>query len=143
MTYPNEVLGTEMCITVTPDGVTVYGNRQAFKSLAEWMTWIADADESEHYECHLGLHLQSMASTEGKEPKNVWVLLDKNIADSFVKRTKDTQGFELTFMAVEPKDLAFFRQCQDSELLPEKSGSGLAPPHPSDKISGHGTPPKN
>jgi hypothetical protein len=51
MAYPREIAGTQVCIRVSADGVTVYGNRKAFKSLAQWMTWIANASEEEHYEC--------------------------------------------------------------------------------------------
>jgi hypothetical protein len=105
MAYPREIAGTQVCIRVSADGVTVYGNRKAFKSLALWMTWIANAPEEEHYECHLPWHLQAKSSLQKKKPKNVWVLLDKKVKSAFASRDRAHPGFGLNFMAVEQADL--------------------------------------
>jgi len=69
------------------------------------MTWIADAPEKEHYECHLPWHLQSKSSLQGKEPKNVWVVLDKSVKTAFTSNDQTHPGFDLNFMAVEQSDL--------------------------------------
>lgn len=105
MAYPRKIAGTQICIRVSAEGVKVYGNRQAFKSLARWMTWIADAPEKEHYDCHVPWHLESEASLHGKEPKNVWVVLDKSVETVFAVTDQHHAGFDLNFMAVEQSDL--------------------------------------
>ncbi|THI90526.1 MAG: hypothetical protein CAF41_003950 [Nitrospira sp. CG24A] len=105
MAYPREIAGAQICIRVSTDGMTVYGNRKAFKSLAQWMTWIANAPAEEHYECHLPWHLQSKSSVQGKESKNVWVVLDKSVKAAFASRDQNHAGFDLNFMAIEQSDL--------------------------------------
>jgi hypothetical protein len=105
MAYPREIPGTQICIRVSAEGVKVYGNRKAFQSLARWMTWIADAPEEEHYECHLSWHLQSKSSLKEREPKNVWVVFDKNVKGIFPSHDQTYPEFDLNFMAVEQSDL--------------------------------------
>jgi hypothetical protein len=105
MAYPNEIAGTQICIRVSTDGVTVYGNRKAFQSLARWMTWMANAPEQEHYECHLPWHLQSKSSLQGKALKNVWVVLDRKVKPLLAPGDQSHTGFDLNFMAVEQSDL--------------------------------------
>jgi hypothetical protein len=109
MAYPKEVAGAQFCIRVSVDGVTVYGNRKAFKAFTRWMTWIANSPEREHYECHLPWHLQSKSSLQGKEPKNVWVMMDKHVRPLFGQRDRGHAGFDLNFMMVEQSDLGRLR----------------------------------
>lgn len=111
--------GTRLCIAVTSDGVTVYGNRQAFESLAEQMQWIAQSNSSEHYECHVVMAFENDESRfEGKKPKNVWVLAEKNLAHFPIKESENYTNYELTFMAVEEKDLDEMAKYQEAGLLP-------------------------
>jgi len=84
---------------VGKDGVTLYGNKATFRSLAKWMTWIAASKPSEHYECHVVWHL---LSNTAKKP-NVFVRFDKSARGS--GRRGGQQAFELTFMQVEGADL--------------------------------------
>jgi len=105
MAYPKEIADAQFCIRVSTNEVTVYGNRKAFQSLVRWMTWLAKAPEHEHYECHLPWHLQLKSSLQGKEPKNVWVIMDKDMKPLFAPHDQHHAGFDLNFMSVEPSDL--------------------------------------
>ena len=109
MAYPKEVTGAQFCLRVSVDGITVYGNRNAFKAFTRWMAWIANSPEREHYECHLLWHLQSKSSLQGKMPKNVWVLMDKHVKPLFVPREPDHAGFDLSFMMVQQSELDLLR----------------------------------
>lgn len=119
MSYPNRRDATQICVTVTKEGVKLYGNRDAFRSLAEWMTRLADSPEGEYYECHVTWQLESEASFFGKEQKDVWVLFDKEAAQVFRRPSPGDTGFDLDFMAVEKKDLENLRQFQATGLLPD------------------------
>ena len=124
MTPANEA-GTKLCISVSEKGVFVYGNKPAFKSLAKWMSWLAESDEADHFECHVVMSLEDDESKfEGKTPRNVWVLMDKKITDSFARRTDTDPGFELTFMAVENPDLEQLAKYQDAGVLPDETDEG-------------------
>lgn len=105
MPYPKEISGVQFCICVSVDGVTVYGNRKAFKAFTRWMTWISNSPEHEHYECHLPWHLQSKSSLRGKEPSNVWIVMDNKIESTFKRKDRSHAGFDLNFMMVEQSDL--------------------------------------
>jgi len=120
MPPPERQLGVKLCLAVTNEGVKAYGNRQAFKALAKWMTWLSKSAEAEHFECHVLMSMEDDESKfDGKEPRNAWVLLDKNLKGSFAKRSKNNTGFELTFMMVEPSDLKYMERFQKSGLLPD------------------------
>jgi hypothetical protein len=117
---PAKLSGVRLCITVTKEGVTAYGNRQAFKAMADWMTWLANSHDAEHFECHVVMALEDDQSKfDGKESRNVWVLLDKNLTDSFEKRSEENTGFELTFMVVEKSDLDYMERFQKLGVLPD------------------------
>ena len=122
---PLKKAGTRLCIAVTRDGVSVYGNKQAFQSLSEWMSWIAASNDADHFECHVTMSLEDDASSfEGKEPRNVWVLTDEEFADSFGRQSEGSPGFELTFMAVEEQDLDELTKFQKTGRLPEGWNQG-------------------
>lgn len=117
-------IGPRLCITIKPDGVTVYGNKQSLKLLAQHIENIAAADESQHYECHTLMALEDDDSKfGGKEPRNVWLLADKECASVFHARSENNPGFELTFMAVENGDLDHMAQFQKGGVLPENWGA--------------------
>ena len=44
-------------MVVRESSLTLYGNRAAFRSLAEWFTWIAETAASEHPEVHVPWHV--------------------------------------------------------------------------------------
>lgn len=120
MKNPTRKSGTRLCIAVTNSGVTLYGNKQAFKSLSEWMDWIASSSEGEHFECHVLMYLEDDESKfEGKEPRNVWTLIDETVSPSFTAKATNNTGFELTFMGVEEKELDYMAQFQNTGQLPK------------------------
>jgi hypothetical protein len=114
MEHPKRQRGTRVCLAVRKDGVTLYGNRAAFKSLAEWMQRIADSDPAEHYEFHVGWHLGSHFA---KRP-NVFVRFDRHMRQWFGKRgVANREKFELTLMQVENGDLM---ELERKPMLPEQ-----------------------
>ena len=121
---PTKKKGSKLCITVTKDGVTVYGNKIGFESLSEWLSWIAKADESDHFECHVKMSLMDDDCIfEGKKPKNISVLTDKELAHQFSEESETHPGFELTFMGVTDYELDEMEQHQKTGLLPDGWGT--------------------
>lgn len=117
---PSKKPGTRVCIAVTKEGVTLYGNKEAFASLAEWMNWIASSPKDEHFECHVLMDLEDEASKfEGKVPRNAWVLMGKEVEGCFSHRSDEQRGFELTLMAVEENELVEMAVHQENGLLPD------------------------
>jgi len=104
MTYPKRERGTEICIAVTRSGTTIYGNKAAFRELSRWMSWIAESDPAEHYECHLSWHLNSHYSRR----KRVWVIVEKGLRSLF-HRKKSEPAVDVTFMAVTDDELKALR----------------------------------
>jgi hypothetical protein len=116
MPYPKNDPRTEVCVVVSRDGVTIYGNAAAFRTLAKWMLWIAKADESEHYECHLGWHLLRHYA---RQP-NVSVLFDAAMSRAVTKKSGRTGvPFEVTFMAVTKRDLVKLKRTGEHGVLPD------------------------
>jgi hypothetical protein len=117
---PSRKPGTKLCMAVTKQGVTAYGNRDAFESLSEWFKWLAASDPAEHYECHLIWHLQDDASAFRKQSiKNVFALFTAKTKPVFEKESEDGFGFEMTFMMAPEAELDELAVCQETELLPE------------------------
>jgi hypothetical protein len=115
--YPDNVRGRQICIAIRKSEVTVYGNRQAFQSLAKWMMWLAKSDPSEHYECHLSWHFQ-LPSIDTKRSAS-WALFDKASAAALSPTVKQRRRFDLTFMVVEPCDLKELSKRRRLGLLPD------------------------
>ena len=99
----------EICVTVEEEGVAIYANRDGLRALLDRIAVLAESDPAEHYELHLRWHLGS----HGKGPNRVFVLMDD-------KARKGHSGarFEITVMAVEPKDLRKLRRHEKSGRLP-------------------------
>jgi hypothetical protein len=117
---PAPIPGTKLCLAVTKQGVTAYGNRDAFESLSEWFKWMASSDPAEHFECHIIWHLQDDASSFQKEStKNVYALFTAKTKAVFEKDSEDGFGFELTFMMAPEAELDELAGCQKTGLLPE------------------------
>jgi hypothetical protein len=113
------VEGAKICIAIKKKGITLYGNREAFQSLAKWMSYIANSDAGEHIECHLPWHFENYDSLFSKS-SNVWTLFDKDIFPAFSKLTEDTKkSTKVTFMIVEDDDLSKLGKFRDSGVLPE------------------------
>jgi len=99
----------EFCVTVEEDGVWVYANRDGLKALIERIGVIAASRPSEHYELHLRWHLGS----HGKGRNRVFVLMDDK-----ARTAHSRERFEVTLMAVEPKDLRRLRRHEKTGRLP-------------------------
>ena len=122
MPAPDRVPGTRACVVVTREGVKLYGNRAAFLSLARFMTWIAESDPAEHFECHTKWHLASEDFLHHGGPPNVGTLFAPELVDDFARETEDESGFELTFMAVHSTDLDELFEHVPAGVLPEGWG---------------------
>jgi hypothetical protein len=107
--------GRELCVTVEEDGVWIYANRAGLRALAERIGGIAASDPSEHYELHLRWHLGS----HGKGRNPVFVLMDEK-----ARKVHSRDGFEVTVMAVEPKDLRTLRRHEKTGRLPRNWRKG-------------------
>ena len=105
MGYPKNLDGTKIRISVNSSGVTLYGNKTAFKNLQNWISWIADSDESENYECHVVWHLGNEDALSKSMPDNISIDFDDSTRNVFDQPTKDSTGFDLTFMAVTDDEL--------------------------------------
>lgn len=102
MSYPKKRRGVRACIAVKRDEVTLYANKATFRALAEWMTWIADSEASEHYECHVMWHLLN----KWADKPNVFIRFEKTPAFASKRRARrNHETFELTFAQVEESDL--------------------------------------
>jgi hypothetical protein len=99
----------EICVTVEEGGVWLYANREGLKALADRIGVLAASDPAAHYELHLRWHLGSHVG--GWNP--VFVLMDDSARLAHSRAT-----FELTVMAVEPKDLRRLRRHEKSGRLP-------------------------
>lgn len=98
-TRPEKKSDARLCLSVRRDGLTAYGNTQAFQSLAEWLSWLSKSDPKEHFECHVTMALEDDASLfEGKRPRNVWTVADHAMRGIVTPRSSKHPGFELTFM---------------------------------------------
>ena len=114
---PRKRRGVTLCVVVTRDGTTVYANRAALRSIAEWMLWIATSDPTEHFELHVPWHL----ANHSRSRPNTWVLFDEEMRRMFVRRATgpDSGGpFELTFMHATNEDLDSLRRHLASKLAP-------------------------
>jgi hypothetical protein len=96
-------------VTVEKDDVCIYANRDGLRALVERLGVIAASDPSEHYELHLRWHLGS----HGKGRNQVFVLMDEK-----ARKLHSRDGFEVTVMAVEPKDLRRLRRHEKTGRLP-------------------------
>lgn len=112
--------GSELCILVYHKGVTVYGNREAFQSLAKWMLRNANSPKGEYYECHVFWDMMKNSSMFEQAPPNIWVLYDKHTYPAFKRNRKGKSDFELTFMTVEKEDLQKMRKYITTERYPER-----------------------
>ena len=83
----------------------LYGNREAFRSLAQFMSWIADANPADHYECHVKWHLSSEEALLRGGTPNVVTVIAPELATHLASASDMGPGFEVTFMAVEEHDL--------------------------------------
>lgn len=100
---PRRTRGARARIRVSRDGVTIYGNPQAFRSIGNWMNWLAESNPREHFEFHLVWH---MLSKFARQP-NISVNVDPSVRRAVGRRTGPyLRHFEITFMAASPSELS-------------------------------------
>lgn len=119
MSYPEVDKDSKICVTVSRDDIKLYGNREAFRSLARWMEWLADSEKEEYYECHLKWHFQTYEAKESRELNTVWMAFDKDTFPVFTHPGKNETGTDVTFMAVEEEDLKKMEKFRSTGKLPE------------------------
>lgn len=121
MDRPSKVHGTRLCIAPRKQGITLYGNPAAMRSLAEHLLWIADADPAEHYESHASWQLQSDACLfDSKRPLDVWALIEPDLTGHVANGSTVSEVFDVNFMAVEESDLGEMAKHQGSGILPQE-----------------------
>ncbi len=112
--------GTKLCLAVTKQGVTAYGNKAAFEHLAEWLKSMASSDPVEHFECHTIWNLQDEEGSFGENAiKNVYPLFSRQAKTLFAKKDEHGFGFELTFMMAPDSELDELAAYQKTSLLPD------------------------
>ena len=121
MDRPSKVPGTRLCIALRKQGITLYGNPAAMRSLAEQLLWIAHADPAGHYECHASWQLQSDECLfDNKHPLDVWTLAEPGLASNVTNDNTVGEAFDINFMAVEEGDLDELAKHQGSGILPKE-----------------------
>jgi hypothetical protein len=101
-----------ICIVQRRDGVTLYGNRAAFRNLARWMEWLAEAPRGEHYECHVRWHLERQSERSASHVPRIWLLMDPELVDVCDRES------EVTFMVTEKDELDRLLGYAASGVLP-------------------------
>jgi hypothetical protein len=120
MDRPTKASGVRLCIAVRKQGVTLYGNAAAMRSLAEHLLWIANSDPAEHFESQ-SWQLQSDACLfESKRPLDVWTLVESSLAKHVTNGQVHGEAFDINFMAVEEGDLDELAEHQGSGILPKE-----------------------
>jgi hypothetical protein len=121
MDRPNRAPGARLCIAVRKQGVTLYGNAAAMRSLAEYLLWIASSDPAQHYECHVSWELQSEECLfDNKRPLDVWALTEPSLTRHVTTGGTPGEAFDVNFMAVEEGDLDVLAKHQDRGVLPDE-----------------------
>jgi len=114
---PKKIPGVRLCIVRHADGVTAYGNRQAFRALKEQMEWIEQSPADEEYELQVLTTFQDDECIfEGRLPLNAWTVPVGAGASAAVP--PGLEGFELTFKLVGEAAL---------DQLAERQGEGVVP----------------
>jgi hypothetical protein len=101
MAYPKTDRATRLRIVKSRNGVMVYGNKSAFRTLARWMSWLGDSAADEHYEVHIPWHLQSPFA------KNNRVEIFNESGKGGLKRN---HRFEITFMVLNQTEISRVRE---------------------------------
>jgi hypothetical protein len=107
-----------LCLSLTAEGLTAYGNQAALTSLRDQLTWMIASDPAEHFECHVLMTLESEESRFDGAPPNVWTLVSDDLAAKVAAPSEDHPGFELTLMHAEEADL---------DELASQRASGIKP----------------
>jgi hypothetical protein len=122
MTYPNRIEGTRICIIRYPDETTICANVAGFRSLAQWIAWLAESDPTELFHFHVLLHLESEAFRyDGVRPNNVWFLRQSpSPATAAILDGWEKREYEMTFQVVSESDLDELAQYQDEGTVPPR-----------------------
>ena len=122
MTYPDRIEGTRICVVRYPDETTVCANVAGFRSLGQWIAWLAESNPAELFHFHVLLHLESEASRyDGVRPKNVWFLRQPPLlAEAIALQEWEKRDYEMTFQVVTESDLDELAQYQDEGIVPTR-----------------------
>jgi hypothetical protein len=122
MTYPDRIEGTRICVIRYPDETTVCANVAGFRSLGQWIAWLAESNPAELFHFHVLLHLESEASRyDGVRPKNVWFLRQPPLlAEAIALQEWEKRDYEMTFQVVTESDLDELAQYQDEGIVPTR-----------------------
>jgi hypothetical protein len=107
-----------LCLSLTAEGLTAYGNRAALTSLRDQLTWMIASDPAEHFECHVLMTLETDASRFDGATSNVWTLVSEDLAEKVVILSEEHPGFELTLMHAEEADLDKLASYRPSGIKP-------------------------
>ena len=131
MSQPKRIEGARVCVIRYPDETTICANIAGFRSLGEWIAWLAESNPTEKFHFHLLWHLESEASRfDGARPTNVWFLSQANssTADAASHAGSKRQDYELTFQVVSESDLNELASDQEGGTVParfQKHGSDV------------------
>lgn len=123
MSHPLAINGTRICVLIHPDEVVLCANIEGFKSLGNWMAWLAESKPEEFYHFHLLWHLESESSRfDGIRPKNVWFLHTPSAHEvkSAPPGNMETVSFDLTFQVLSESALDELAEAQEAGLIPDK-----------------------
>ena len=119
-TRPKRIPGSRLCLALTSDGLTAYGNKEAFASLRDTLSWLERSNEEENFECHVTMSLEEDDSTFDRiKLRNVFTLIERVFDGIVGRKSKSRPGFELTFMLVSKEQLDICSSYQASGFLPD------------------------
>jgi hypothetical protein len=121
MTHPVKNPKARICILRYPDETMVCANIEGFRTIGEWIAWLANSDPAESFHFHTLWHLESDASRfEGVLPRNVWFLSQSEMpaipADAPANGRR--REFEVTFQVVDEATLDELAASQSSGVIP-------------------------
>jgi hypothetical protein len=136
MRHPKNEKHLQLCLVVSEEGVTAYGNAAAMRTLSRWLAWLGDSQPSDHYECHVAWHLGSPFRKQNR----VW-LLRTGGSPGRRQRTsqKLSEGYDVTFMLVTSRELAMLRRYDHTGVLPSRWTEERQTNQPSEGAAGTGS----
>jgi len=123
MSQPRRIEGARICIIRYPDETTICANIAGFRSLGEWIAWLAESNPTEKFHFHLLLHLESIASRyDGARPTNVWFLSQPTSSgvDAATRADSERQEYDITFQVVSESDLDELALDQEAGMVPAR-----------------------
>ena len=122
MTYPSKNPKARICVLRYADETTVCANIEGFRSLGEWISWLAASDPVEKFHFHVLWHLESHESRFERTGANVWFLSQSEAPTipQAAAPNAEARPFELTFQVVNESTLDELAEHRDSGVIPER-----------------------